>query len=59
MDAAISLGYRRPARHPGVGAVHLDRLLVQAWRRRDLPSIATAAWNTLPSSTMSTARSTV
>jgi hypothetical protein len=47
MDAAISLGYLVVI--PGMLVsglfIWIDSLVV-AWRRRDLPSIATAAWNT-------------
>jgi hypothetical protein len=47
MDAAISLGYLVVL--PGIlvsGLFIWVDSLVQAWRRRDLPSIATATWNT-------------
>lgn len=47
MDAAISLGYLVVI--PGMLVsglfIWIDSLVV-AWRRRDLPSIGTAAWNT-------------
>jgi hypothetical protein len=47
MQAAIALGYLIVV--PGIlisGSFIWIDSLVQAWRRRDLPSIGTAAWNT-------------